>query len=112
MGASRNARPSSPTILSSANHAKVTTDLWGERWTKLTANTITHGILGATGLDNRSVYLERGTAHRLGIKLAGEAIAVGRAMGYGLGTVLGLDPESGARRPTETKRRSRRCRRE
>lgn len=80
-------------ILNDAAYAKVTTDLWSERWTKLTANTITHGLLGATGGDNRSVYLERGTAHRLGIKCGAEAVAVGRAQGLSLGTVLGMDPD-------------------
>ena len=77
-------------ILNAVDTAKVTQNLWGERWTKLTANTITHGILGATGLDNRTVYIERGTAHRLGVRLAAEAIAVGRAQGFELGTVLGI----------------------
>jgi 2-dehydropantoate 2-reductase len=80
-------------ILNAVDTAKVTTNLWGERWTKLTANTITHGILGATGMDNRTVYIERGTAHRLGVRLAAEAIAVGRAQGYELGTVLGISPD-------------------
>jgi 2-dehydropantoate 2-reductase len=80
-------------ILGQIDSAAVTRNLWGERWTKLTTNSITHGILGATGLDNRSVYLERGTAHRLGILLAGEAVAVGRALGYQIGTILGLQPD-------------------
>jgi len=80
-------------ILGQIDSAAVTRNLWGERWTKLTTNSITHGILGATGLDNRSVYLERGTAHRLGIRLAGEAVAVGRALGYQIGTILGLQPD-------------------
>lgn len=40
---------------------------------RVDAATITHGLLGATGLDNRVVYVERGTAHRIGIKLAAEA---------------------------------------
>jgi 2-dehydropantoate 2-reductase len=80
-------------ILSAVDSANVTQNLWGERWTKLTANTITHGLLGATGLDNRCVYLERGMAHRIGVKLAAEAIAVGRAQGYELGTILGIKPD-------------------
>lgn len=80
-------------ILGAVDSAAVTSNLWGERWTKLTTNAITHGLLGATGLDNRSVYVERGTAHRLGIRLAGEAIAVGRALGYNVGTVLGIAPD-------------------
>lgn len=77
-------------ILNAVDSAKVTQNLWGERWTKLVANSITHGALGATGLDNRSVFVERGRAHHLGIRLAAEAIAVGRALGYELGTVLGI----------------------
>ena len=88
-------------ILAAVDSADVTTNLWGERWTKLTANTITHGLLGATGLDNRTVYLERGKLHRLGVKLGAEAIDVGRAHGFQLGTVLGIHPDvwlSGARR--------------
>jgi 2-dehydropantoate 2-reductase len=80
-------------ILSSVDSADVTDNLWGERWTKLSANTITHGLLGATGLDNRSVYIERGKLHRLGVKLGAEAVAVGRAHGFQLGTVLGLQAE-------------------
>jgi 2-dehydropantoate 2-reductase len=87
-------------ILSAVDSADVTTNLWGERWTKLTANTITHGLLGATGLDNRVVYVERDKMHRLGVKLAAEAIEVGRAHGFELGTVLGIQPNewlSGAR---------------
>ena len=77
-------------IFSDVDSAQVTTNLWGERWTKLSANTITHGLLGATGLDNRHVYVERGKIHRLGVKLAAEAVAVGRAHGYELGTILGI----------------------
>jgi 2-dehydropantoate 2-reductase len=80
-------------ILGQVDSATVTTNLWGERWTKLTANTITHGLLGATGLDNTHVYLGRGKVHRLGVRLAAEAVAVGRAHGYQLGSVLGIAPD-------------------
>ena len=80
-------------ILNAVDTAKVTGNLWGERWTKLTANTITHGLLGATGQDNRVVYIERGREHRIGVRLAAEAIAVGRAQGYKLITVLGIQPD-------------------
>ncbi|MES2564553.1 MAG: 2-dehydropantoate 2-reductase [Pseudomonadota bacterium] len=77
-------------IFSLVDQAKVTTNLWGERWTKLAANSITHGLLGATGLDNTHVLVERGKIHRLGVKLGAEAVAVGRAHGYALGTILGI----------------------
>src|SRR5262249_9537090 len=74
--------------------AKATDNLWGQRWTKLATNAITHGLLGATGLDNRAVFLERGRLHRLGVKLAAEAVAVGRAQGYRLGPILGIEPDA------------------
>lgn len=80
-------------IFAAVDRAKVTTNLWGERWTKLSANTITHGLLGATGLDNTHVNIGRGKIHRLGVKLGGEAVAVGRAQGYEIGTVLGIPPD-------------------
>ena len=80
-------------IFSGVDSAKVTTNLWGERWTKLSANTITHGLLGSTGLDNTHVLIERGKIHRLGVRLGAEAVAVGRAHGYELGTILGIAPD-------------------
>ena len=81
-------------ILGAVDNAEVTANLWGERWTKLSANAITHGLLGATGLDNRAVFVERGRMHRLGVKLAAEAVAVGRAQGYELGRILRIAPDA------------------
>ena len=80
-------------ILSAVDAADVTQNLWGERWTKLATNAITHGLLGATGLDNRAVLVERDKVHRIGVRLAAEAIAVGRALGYDIGTLLGIAPD-------------------
>ena len=80
-------------IFNAVDRAAVTENLWGERWTKLSANTITHGLLGATGLDNTHVYVGRGKIHRLGVKLGGEAVAVGRALGFRIGTILGISPD-------------------
>ena len=85
-------------ILSAVDSANVTQNLWCERWTKLTANTITHGLPGVTGLDNRSVYLERGIAHHIGVTLAAEAVAVGRAQGCELGSIRVFAPTTGWRR--------------
>ncbi len=80
-------------LLCAVDSADVTPDLWGERWTKLATNAITHGLLGATGLDNRAVLIERGHVHRIGVRLAAEAIAAGRALGYQVGTLLGVAPD-------------------
>ncbi len=81
-------------ILGAVDAATVTTNLWGERWTKLSANAITHGLLGATGLDNFSVFVERGRMHRLGVKLAAESVLVGRAQGFQLSRILRVAPDA------------------
>jgi 2-dehydropantoate 2-reductase len=81
-------------VLGAVDTAAVTTNLWGERWTKLSANAITHGLLGATGLDNFSVFVERGRMHRLGVRLAAEAVLVGRAQGFRLGRILRIEPDA------------------
>ncbi|MCC6534983.1 MAG: ketopantoate reductase family protein [Burkholderiales bacterium] len=80
-------------IFNAVDRAAVTDNLWGERWTKLSANTITHGLLGSTGLDNTHVYVRRDRIHLLGVKLGGEAVAVGRALGFRIGTILGISPD-------------------
>jgi len=81
-------------ILGAVDAATVTTNLWGERWTKLSANAITHGLLGATGLDNFSVFVERGRMHRLGVRLAAESVLAGRAQGLQLGRILRVAPDA------------------
>ena len=80
-------------ILSAVDAATVTRDLVGERWTKLVTNTITHALLGATGLTNEEVLVKRGRMHRLGVKLAAEGVAVGNAHGYAMGPILGIAPD-------------------
>lgn len=77
-------------MLSAVDGAEVTRDLNSERWTKLIANVMTHGLLGATGLDNRAVLVARGKPYRIAVRLAAEAVAVGRALGYDIGTVYGI----------------------
>jgi 2-dehydropantoate 2-reductase len=80
-------------LLRDVDTAEVTRDLRSERWTKLVANTITHGLLGATGLTNEEVLVGRGAMHFIGVKLAAEAIAVGRAQGLRMGSVLGIEAD-------------------
>jgi 2-dehydropantoate 2-reductase len=76
--------------------AKVTTNLWGERWSKLVQNGMGNGVTAATGLTSGDC-LRNETIRRFQIKLAGEAIRVGRALGYELEKVRGVDPERLAR---------------
>ncbi len=79
-------------LLRAVDSAKVTTNLWGERWSKLVANTMTTGICGISGLDLNQI-VEHETARRLQIRLAAEAIRIGAALGYRLEPIRGLAAE-------------------
>ena len=61
--------------------AETTTNLWGQRWSKLCINAILNGLAASTGLNNNdgdAAALVRAFAIRLG----GEVVTVGRALGY------------------------------
>jgi 2-dehydropantoate 2-reductase len=76
-------------MLSVIDSAKATTNLWGERWSKLTINSMGNGISAATGLNSKGmVALE--TTRRLSIRLAAEAIKVGQALGYELESIRNM----------------------
>src|SRR5882724_11577667 len=76
--------------------SKATTNLWGERWSKLVQNSMGNGVTAATGLTSGGC-LKNPAIRRFQIALAGEAIRVGQALGYTLEKVLGADPEKLAR---------------
>jgi 2-dehydropantoate 2-reductase len=79
-------------LLAAVDSAKVTTNLWGERWTKLVLNTSGNAVSAITGLGGKEV-VQDAEMRRLRIKLAGEAIAVGQALGFALEPILGLPPD-------------------
>ena len=79
-------------LLRTIDSAKVTTNLWGERWSKLAANTMTTGLCGLSGLDLNEV-VEYLPARRLQIRLAAEAIRVGSALGFRLEAIRGMVAE-------------------
>src|SRR6185369_1942478 len=66
--------------------AKVTSNLWGERWSKLVANGMATGMSSSDCARNETI-------RRFQIRLAGESIRVGQALGYPLEKIRGLDPE-------------------
>src|SRR5205085_8134507 len=76
--------------------AKATTNLWGERWSKLVMNSMGNGVTAATGLTSGDC-LRNPAIRRFQIPLAGEAIRVGQALGYTLEKLKGIDPERVAR---------------
>jgi 2-dehydropantoate 2-reductase len=79
-------------LLGKVDSAEATSNLWGERWAKLVANTMTTGVSAASGLPMHEI-LSRPALHPLLIALAAEAIAVGRGLGYAIEPVRGLDPD-------------------
>jgi 2-dehydropantoate 2-reductase len=79
-----------------ADSAKTTTNLWGERWSKLVANVMQNGLSACTGLPGGKV-IETEPLRRFSTRLGAEAIRVGQALGYNLEEILHLPPETIAR---------------
>ncbi len=80
-------------LLQSVDSAKVTSNLWGERWSKLVVNSMRNGLSAATGLYGN----QRDTAEGprwLSIRLGSQAVRVGQALGYSLERMLGMEPET------------------
>ena len=68
---------------------KVTTNLWGERWSKLSVNCMANGLAGLSGLGSAEVRTRAGV-RRVAINLAAEAIQVGRACGHEVEPIWGI----------------------
>lgn len=79
-------------LLSAVDSAKVTTNLWGERWSKLVTNSMHHGILGATGISDHALMQDPAT-RKLATRCAAEAIAVALALGHPLEPILRMPAE-------------------
>jgi 2-dehydropantoate 2-reductase len=78
-------------LLSAVDGAKVTTNLWGERWSKLCHNAMRNGVSAATGLAGREIDQHEDIRH-FTIKIGGEAVRIGQALGYELEKIGKLDP--------------------
>src|SRR5216117_2307114 len=76
--------------------AKVTGNLWGERWSKLVANVMGNGLSACTGLPGGEM-LQNEVIRHFSNRLGSEAIRVGQAHGYQLEEILHLAPETIAR---------------
>jgi 2-dehydropantoate 2-reductase len=79
-----------------ADSAKVTENLWGERWSKLVANAMYNGLSACTGLSSNEAVQNEAT-RRFALRLGSEAVRIGEALGYRLEDVLHLDPDLIAR---------------
>ena len=79
-------------LLQTVDSAHVISNLWGERWSKLVANSMTSPVCGISGLPFSAMYSHQG-ATRLIVRLAAEAIGVGRALGFALEPIFGMHPD-------------------
>jgi 2-dehydropantoate 2-reductase len=76
-----------------SDSAKVTDNLWGERWSKLVANVMQNGLSACTGLPGGEI-LKSDPLRHFSARLGSEAIRVGQAHGYQLEEILHLLPET------------------
>jgi 2-dehydropantoate 2-reductase len=83
-------------LVAYADSAKVTSNLWGERWSKLVANAMQNGISASTGLGGGDM-LKNDVIRRFSTRVGGEAIRVGQALGFQLEEILHIEPETIAR---------------
>ena len=68
-------------LMTAVAGSKVTTNLFGERWSKLALNCMANPVAGLSGLGTAEVRTEPGP-RRLAVYLGAEAVKVGRAAGH------------------------------
>ncbi|MBI4193440.1 MAG: NAD(P)-binding domain-containing protein [Betaproteobacteria bacterium] len=76
-------------ILGSVGRCDVTNNIYGAKWTKLIANTMTMGPFGLLGLGNTEAAGLPGMFD-LSVKLGRESLAVGTALGHRIEPIFGL----------------------
>src|SRR5262245_20130823 len=79
-------------VMNDVAGAKVTINLFGERWSKLTVNCMANPIAGLSGLGSAEVRSMPGPA-RVAMQVAAEAISVGRACGFEIEPIYGIDTQ-------------------
>jgi 2-dehydropantoate 2-reductase len=83
-------------MIATIDSVKPTTNLWGERWSKLCVNGMANGVAAATGMSGNEMNRDE-QIRRLSIRLAGEGVRVGQALGYQLEHIRMHEPETLAR---------------
>jgi 2-dehydropantoate 2-reductase len=76
-------------LMASVGRCDVTNNIYGAKWTKLIANTMTMGPFGLLGLGNSEAAKIPGM-FEMSVKLGRESVAVGEALGYRLEPIFGL----------------------
>jgi 2-dehydropantoate 2-reductase len=83
-------------MLRDVDSVHVTTNLWGERWSKLCVNAMRNGVSAATGLGGNDRE-QHDAVRRFSIRVGGEAVRIGQALGYDLELIAKMQPERLAR---------------
>jgi 2-dehydropantoate 2-reductase len=83
-------------LVAYADSAKVTSNLWGERWSKLVTNAMANCISACTGLTSSEILHNEPIRH-FSTRVGSEAIRIGQALGYQLEDIYHLAPETIAR---------------
>ena len=75
-------------VLGAVAPTKVTTNLWGQRWSKLAVNCMGNALAGLSGLGSAELRLEPGP-RRVSVHLGAEVVRVGRAYGHTIEPLIG-----------------------
>jgi 2-dehydropantoate 2-reductase len=79
-------------IMNDVAGTRVTPNLFGERWSKLTVNCMANPLAGLSGLGSAEIRSEPEPA-RIAIQVAAEAIAVGRKCGFEVEPIYGIETQ-------------------
>ena len=76
-------------IMSEVAPAVVTTNLWGERWSKLALNCMLNPLAGLSGLGTAEVRSDP-MSRRVAAQIGAEVVRVGTALGHRVEPILGI----------------------
>src|SRR3954453_9970506 len=78
-------------MVAGIDSVKATTNLWGERWSKLTVNAMRNGTSAATGLSGNACDQDP-HIRRFALRVGGESVRIGQALGYSLEKIQAMEP--------------------
>jgi 2-dehydropantoate 2-reductase len=79
-------------IMNDVATSKVTTNLWGERWSKLAVNCMVNPISALSGYDSAEARTDH-VPRRIAVFTAAEVIQVGRARGYEVEPIYSIEAQ-------------------
>jgi len=78
-------------LLSAVGPTKITGNLWGERWSKLTTNSMLNALASITLMNNAELR-QAPEVFDITVQIAGEAITVAQALGVHVEPINGIAP--------------------